>query len=139
MPRATVASNTERFDLRTAPPDGYVLLRRLTYGEVLKRRDMGTKMQLDQNARGRSQAITIDMIQTETTWFEFKSCIMDHNLEDESGRKLDFNNRVDFQNLDPRVAQEIEQFIAQMNGFGDEDTEGLFRPDQSLGSTEQAE
>lgn len=139
MPRATVASNTEKFDLRSAPPDGYVMLRRLTYGEVLRRRDMGTKMQLDQSRRGGNQKVTIDMIQTETTWFEFKSAIVDHNLEDDAGRKLDFNNRNDFSQLDPHVAQEIERLISDMNGLGDEDTEGLFRTDSSLSSAEQTE
>ena len=132
MPRATVSKESKRFELKSAPPDGFVELRPMSYGELLTRRDIGAKLSIEGSQR-RDAKISIDTIQTEVSWYEFRTTIVDHNLEDETGRKLNFQNRADFLNLDPQVAQEIEQLIADMNGLREEEEEALFRTDQ--GST----
>lgn len=135
MPRATVTTDAERHPLKMAPPDGFVVLRRMSYGEVLHRRDMGMKMSME-GAGKKDSRIDIATIQTATTFYEFQKTIVDHNLEDETGRKLDFSNMADFQRLDPRVAAEIEELIKDMNMLEGEEKDSLFQRDQAVSGNE---
>jgi len=66
------------------------------------------------------------MANREITRFEFKNCIVSHNLEIQVGegtRLLNFDNPEDFNCLDPRVGSEIEKYISDMNQFEDDDQE----------------
>jgi hypothetical protein len=63
------------------------------------------------------------MASKEINDFEFKSCIVDHNCEDEEGNKLNLTTAQDINRLDPKVGQEIEKLIADMNNFEDDDEE----------------
>jgi len=119
MPRATATQETERFELETLP-DGFVELRRLSYGEMLHRRDIGSTMRTGQ---GRKAGIEFDTDALEIQHYEFSKCIVDHNLEDENGTKLNFSNKADIVKLDPRVAGEIETLIFKMTN--PEDSEDL--------------
>ena len=126
MPVATTSPNeTQRHDLETAPPDGFVVLKSMTYGEWLHRRDMATKMAIEGDPRKKDSKVTIDAIQTETTFYEFSKCVVDHNLEDASGRKLNLSNRADFTSLHPKIGEEIQGLIAEMNAW-ESDQDDLF-------------
>lgn len=118
MPRATVSANdTERYDLKTCE-GGFVILRRLTYGEKLKRQEMsfGAAMKVDSGRkRQQSAEMVMDMAQTAATEFEFKNCIVEHNLEDDAGNLLDFRTAVHIHLLDPRIGEEIAEYINMMN------------------------
>jgi hypothetical protein len=131
MPRATRTEDTQRFDLKSCPPDGFVLLRQLSYDEVLERRDLAMHFEASDTTRGRRIASTLQakMSQREVSTFEFRHCIIDHNLEDATGRKLDFTNSSDIANLDPRVGQEIERYIRDLTQPPDEEETNAFRPD----------
>ncbi len=136
MPVATVSTDTETKSLKSAPPDGYVELRALPYGKLLYRRDRASRMSMLQeagNGRKRRQAqqqedtkVNIETMQEESRYYEFKECIVDHNLTDPNGRKLDFNNKMDFKMLNPKVGTEIEQYIDELNQEEDEDDEEDF-------------
>lgn len=122
MPRATVnISETEKFDLKTCP-EGFVTLRKLSFGEVLKRRQMATEISIEGRNRQNTKT-TVDMLTEAVAAFDFKNCIVDHNLEDENGTKLDFRSTFALQQLDPRIGEEINAFIDGMNNF-DPDEEG---------------
>lgn len=123
MPRATVdTSKTEHKDLKSCPPDGFVVLRRMTYGEYIKRREMLSGMRLE--GKGKNAEAVMQLANEKVTQFEFRNCIIDHNLEDEAGRKLNLGSVKDFSQLDPRIGQEIGEYIDQMNQFQSEDEEG---------------
>lgn len=116
MPRATVdATNTEHYDLKTCE-GGFVELRRLSYGEKMKRQEMsfGAAMKVD-GKKNQSAEMTMDMAQTAAAEFEFKNCIVSHNLEDENGNLLDFRQAVSVHLLDPRIGEEIAGYIDTMN------------------------
>lgn len=122
MPRATISTETEKFFLRTlSDPDdpGWVELRRLPYGMVLERRDMAAKMAVEGlgERNVRDMKVTTELIQAEVTAYEFRHCIVDHNLEDERGRKLNLGSKQDIQKLDPRVGSEIAQLIDDLNDW----------------------
>ena len=120
MPRATVdIESTEKFSLKTCP-EGFVVLRRLSFGQVMERR-MFTKLEIETGGKGKDLKGELAMANRRVTEFEFKACIDDHNLEDETGRKLDLTKAVDFNKLDPKVGQEIESLISDMNNFEDEE------------------
>lgn len=125
MPKAVANINdTEQHDLKTAPPDGYVVLRRMTYGQVVQRRALLKMSVTADRGKGRSFAGEMAMANEEVSRFEFQHCIVDHNLTDDDEKKLNLSSPVDFQRLDPRVGQEIEQLISDMNNFDEEDYEG---------------
>jgi len=128
MPDVSYDNKPVKYELRTAPPDGYVMLRRLPFDEILKRREMGTRLSMEQESGKRSrrakdekQRIDIEMAQTITREYEFANCIVDHNLE-VNGQPVDFTKpKQAFRLVDPLVLQEIEEYLSDLNGEFDEE------------------
>src|SRR5882757_2708260 len=109
MPRATVnTEDTDRFELKTLPKQGeeeagFVVLKRMSFGQLVARRAM-MKMSVDMgNKKNKDIKGELAMASREVTQFEFRQCIVDHNLEDPEGRTLNFTNLMDFESLDPKV------------------------------------
>lgn len=123
MPRATINTEGTRYELNNLP-DGYVVLRQLSFGEMLKRRDLTMKFmqELVPNAKpGDVSKVHVDILNEVTRKFDFLHCIIDHNLEDERGHKLDLGNQLALDILDVRIAAEIERLI---DGLNQEDFDG---------------
>jgi len=123
MPKATVSHETHRYQLRTCP-GGYIELRQLSYYELMHRRDIASKMYTEhkvQNQRQMRQSpeevmrAQYEILNVAIMEYEFKNCIVDHNLEDENGAKLDFNNPLTFRMLDPKIGEEIGRLIDDLN------------------------
>lgn len=122
MPRATVdVAETQRHELKTCP-DGYVVLRAMTYGEYLKRRDMLSNMRL--KGQGKDSEAIMDMATEKVAIYEFSKCIVEHNLEDDKGDLLNFRNPNTFNQLNPRIGEEISTLIGKMNNYDEGDEEG---------------
>lgn len=129
MPEVGYSREPERKELRTVQ-GGYVLLRRLPYDEILKRREMATRLSMEQtsNRRGRSRKeredqgrTIIELAQVATREYEFKNCIVEHNLTVD-GVDVDFNQpQLAFKVVDPKVLQEIEFYLSELNQETDED------------------
>lgn len=120
MPNATVdVESTQRFDLKTLE-DGFVVLRRMSYGQILQRR-MFTKLEVESSGKKNDFRGEMAMANRRVTEFEFQNCVVDHNLTDKDDRKLDLSRAVDFNQLDPRVGQEIEGYITDMNNFEEDE------------------
>jgi hypothetical protein len=136
MVKATVSLAPERFDLKSVK-GGFVTLRRLTWGQKLERQEMATKQvirEVEQNgnraqrrARSRQDVnaeVDVKMLSRLTAEWEFRHCIVEHNLEDDSGAVLNFQVGTTLDLLDPRIGEEIQNLINDMNNFEDEDAEG---------------
>lgn len=117
-------------DLKTAP-GAWVELRRLPYDEILKRREMGTKMSMNAVERRKRKGqkvdrseenkVGIEVMQVVTREYEFSNCIVDHNLEVQ-GTPVDFSQpRLAFKVVDPRILQEIELLLQELNMETDEE------------------
>jgi hypothetical protein len=120
MPRATISTDTVHKDLESCPPDGYVDLRRMPYGDWLKRQEMAMRLTVSGGGRGRqreSMSGEVAMANQAVTQFEFQRCIADHNLEDEDGNKLDFSGQAAIAKLDPKIGNEIGQYIMELHEF----------------------
>lgn len=139
MPVGTVSQTTERKELKSLPPvagedGGYVVLKKLSYGQILLRRDMSSKMIMEQRARrkGRNadsddvQKVEMELMQEVTRLYEFANCIVEHNITDAAGQPLDFSKQVHIKALSPQVGQEIETYIDEMNRELTEDEEEDF-------------
>lgn len=113
MPRATVTKEAIKVELKSCPPDGYVSLKQLPYHEMLVRRDRGGQLFFDPT--GEEQKVEIATLQAWARAYEFKHCILDHNLQDEDGKLLDFSKDGVLSELDPRVGQEIEEAIDKLH------------------------
>lgn len=144
MPRATIDTTaTERFELDSLPATqddeaGWVELKKLSYGQILARRDMATQMSIggiDNKSKDDDISAAIDIIQKAVTEFEFKYCIVNHNLDDSNGNKLNFSNPQSVTDLDPIIGQEIAELIDDLNKW-DADLQGkdepIFEPESEL-------
>lgn len=122
MAVATIVNTSERFDLKSAPPDGFVVVRRMSYGEKLKRQGMMTKFRMEM---GRNKSDTtnmdVDLDQEKVTIWEFQNLIVEHNLTDENLTPLNFKNVADIVRLGPVVGEEIQTYIDKLNSFEADD------------------
>lgn len=126
MPRATVnEEETVRKELKTLP-EGFVLLKRLSYGQKLHRRAMVSKMRIEGGkGKGKDFAGEMDLISERATQFDFAHCIVEHNLEDNNERLLNFSSTADIARLDPRVGEEIDKYLNELNNFDEEEEDFL--------------
>lgn len=139
MPKATVEGiEPKRFDLKSAPPDGFVLIRVMPWGEKMKRQGMATQQSINmqQNGPQTDTKMFIDITQQRVAEWEFANLIIDHNLEDANGVKLDFRRPETLNRLDPRIGDEINTYIAEMNNF--ESGEGGQQGNSSTDSKQQS-
>lgn len=118
MPIVTVGdSDNERHELKTAPPDGYVVLRRLSYGESLARDALATKFTVDGSPGSKDFLGDVKIDQEGIAFYDFAHCVVEHNLTDEQGRLLNFKNIVDIKKISKQVGKEIGDLIDSINNF----------------------
>jgi hypothetical protein len=136
MPKATVSQELRHHDLKTCE-GGFVKLKQLSFDQMLERRDKAMKMSMDQrfDERKPSNRVELESAMQWTRFFEFSNCIVEHNLEDDSGAPLNFNNPMTLRILDPKVGQEIERYIEALNQEDEESLED-FTKRLSLSSEE---
>lgn len=118
MPRATVAVSTVKFDLKTLP-EGYVVIRRMTFGEKLERQDEMMRMSASTDPQNRQ--LEMNLMVKKAALKDFSILVVEHNLTDADDRPLNFKEAKDVTNLDPRIGDEISQLIDSINAF--EETE----------------
>jgi len=120
MPRATAdTTKTERYDLKSLP-GGFVVLRQLSYGQMLARQELAAELAVKTPQGGnRQQAVEglMRIMQTAVSDYEFKNCIVEHNLEDENGNLLNFQVKGTVARLDPKVGAEVNALIDSLNQF----------------------
>ena len=122
MPVATVKlEDVERHELKSCP-GGYVRLRRMTYGQSLERRTM-MKLSFTTQKGKKNLEGELAMANRRVQIYEFQKCVVEHNLTDDMERPLNLTDPVVLDRLDPRVGQEIEQLISDMNNFEDDEDE----------------
>src|SRR5258706_2668959 len=92
MPRATVAVDTERFDLKTLP-EGFVVIRRMTFGEKLERTDQ--MMKIHGSTVDKDNPFEMSMSTKRIALKDFGALIVEHNLTDENDRALNFKDAKD--------------------------------------------
>lgn len=119
MPVAIRSTETERYDLKTLP-GAFVTLRRMSYGQILERRAL-MKLTFISQGKGKAAEGEIAMANKAVNLFEYRHCVVEHNLEKVEGTLLNLSNPVDVEMLDPKVGQEIEKFIEKLNNLEDED------------------
>jgi len=140
MPRATIdREETFRYDLKTLPSEngdmgGFVVLRRLSYHQMMQRRDIAAKIGWEERrSTGRQQKkgdetikAMMEVMNVATMEYEFKHSIVEHNLEDSGGNLLNFDNPESFRNLHPKIGAEIGKYIDDLNQeFEDDELENF--------------
>lgn len=137
MPRATVDTTATEKKMLETLPEGFVVLRKLPYGAKLRRSEEAMKMTMEMGGgRGKKNAkADVALLQHASTLFDFRHCIVEHNLEDESGRTLNLASVEDINNLDPRIGEEISSLIDELNNFENDE---VAKEDFKLGSEPQS-
>lgn len=116
MPRATVVVDNQRFELKSCP-EGYVTIRRMTYGEKLNRQEDMMNMQTST----KDDNMKISIMARKVALEDFKNLVIEHNLTDENDNLLNFKNAADVLKLDPRIGDEIGGYIDSLNSFEESD------------------
>lgn len=117
VPVAVVVEDAKDFELKTVP-GGVVRIRQMTYGERLVRNSMQGKMRVSADRRSEF-AGEIEMAIDKIAMWDFTHLVVEHNLEDADGRKLNFKNEADVRKLRSNVGEEIGTYIDKMNNFED--------------------
>jgi hypothetical protein len=106
----------EHHELKTAPPDGYVDLRRMSFGEMLASQGLAYQVSMKASQSGDDADLDLNVTQAKVMEYQFGICVVGHNLEHETGRPLDFKRTPqDVHVLDPRVGGEIANIIDRMH------------------------
>lgn len=116
MPNATVSTESQHFDLSSCP-GGWIDLKRMTHGQRLHRQDIAMSMSMTADTKHKTATMGVTPTQTRVAQYEFKTCVVDHNLEDDQGHKLNFNNPSDVERLDGRIGEEISELIDTMHNW----------------------
>lgn len=119
MPVAVVVEDTKRFELRSLP-EGFVIVRQMTYGERLQRQNLSSKMKVSADKKS-EYAGEFEMAIEKLGLWDFQNLVVDHNLEDQHGNKLNFKNIADIKRLSSKVGEEIGKYIDELNSFEDVD------------------
>lgn len=122
MPVATVSLELEELHLKSLP-EGVVKLRRMTYGQKLQRQQTTTKMSMLMKKGQKDVTGQLETLQTQAALYDFKTCVIEHNLTNAQGEPLNFASPQDMSILDPRVGDEIAIAIDKLNNFEDFDDE----------------
>lgn len=121
MPKATVnPADTERKDLKSLP-EGFVVLRRLTFGQKLERNALAMDMEVEEGDRKNESKASMRTNLRAVAEFEFKHCIVEHNLTDENDQLLNFQSVKVLDQLHPVIGDEIDQLISGMNNFEEDE------------------
>ena len=144
MPVGTVSQEPIRRELKSLPPDGFVLLRQLPYWDVLERRDQGSRAVMESverkpgdKSKKDQQKMVIETLQVWERAYTFKNCIVEHNITDANGVLLDFNRPETLRYLNPKIGVEIEKYIDELNS--EDDDEELFLTPASISSVPKTE
>lgn len=123
MAVATVTDGTVTKELKSCPPDGYVVIRRMDFGESLKRKEImaSIAMQMD-GKKAEGTKMQMDILQEKTALWEFANLIVDHNLTDEANRKLNLGDPKDVRRIRGQVGDEIQMYINELNSFEEDET-----------------
>ena len=121
MPFAGAVTDTIHIDLKSVE-GGWVELRRMTYGQKLQRQSEA-KLGIDMSSKSKDIKGELAMVTKKAIYDEYKNCVVDHNLfkDFEETAKFNFANPQDVDFLDPRIGEEINKHISDLNNF--EETE----------------
>lgn len=132
MPVVTGTGKPVHYDLKTVPPvtdesgnvveeGGYVEIKVMTWGEKLDRRNFNSKMEVKTTRGSKDATSLVDIFKKEMELYDFAHCIVEHNLQAEDGRPLDFRNPKDVQAVWGVVGEEIATYIDKVNNFEEQD------------------
>jgi hypothetical protein len=110
-------NDTHRYELESCI-GAFVVVTRLSYGDWLHRQEISADMTFNSSKdKKEDTATTIAMMQSRVAEWEFAQCIVEHNLEDENDKLLDFKNPRTLKTLQPKIGQEISKRISDLHDF----------------------
>jgi len=118
MPAAVASTEPTRFELKSLP-EGFVVIREMTYGERLQRQSLTGAMKVLKDNKS-DFAGELAMQTDQISRWDFANLVMDHNLEDTDGRKLNLSMAGDLNKLSSKIGDEVGKYIDQINSFDDE-------------------
>lgn len=131
MPKATVSQELHHRNLNSLP-GGYVKLRTLSFHEMNQRRDIASRLWTEQQVSKKKKTVAPETLRAEleimnvvVAEYEFRNCIVEHNLEDENGALIDFTLPMQAWRLDPKIGQEISRYIDELNQEDEDDLDPL--------------
>ena len=108
--------STVHIELKSAPPDGFVDLKRMSYGKWLERRAM-TKLTVNSQRGSKDFKGELALMDKRVTVLEFAECIVNHNLTMLDGTPFNFKDAKSLELLDPKIGDEIGAAINELHEF----------------------
>jgi hypothetical protein len=131
VPVAVITDTTGIREELKSLEGGYVVIKRMTYGQKLLKSQLTMKMRMDMQDKKKMGA-DIDLATRAVALWSFANLIGDHNLTDADGRKLNFRAPSDVEALAGPIGEEIDTLIDKHNNFeDDEETENLSEGSES--------
>ena len=109
-------TQTTKHMLRTCE-GAYVVTRKYTYEERSRRAGVAYAMTFE---RGEGSAGKIEDLQHDANVYDIRHCVVDHNLGDKDGNRLDLTNPKVIGSLDPIIGEEINAIIDRENKVDEE-------------------
>ena len=147
MPKASLDPTAIRHELKTCP-GGYVELRTLSFHEMEMRKDIAGRMYQEARADTRKggteeekQRAYFESMNVAVTEFEFRNCIVDHNLyvDDAETQLIDFSKPMRTWTLHPKIGEEISLAIEKLTRIEEDDLTPLGMLPSSFSSAEKNE
>jgi hypothetical protein len=89
----------------------------MSYGKYLVRQEMALKLKVQAQQGSRNLDAEMGMANKAVTVFEFKECVVGHNLTDDGDQPLNFAMPHTVELLDPKIGDEIGTYINDMHRF----------------------
>lgn len=116
MPIGVVTNPTsEKMPLLSAPPDGYVIVRRMNYGEKLLRSNMAAKFLMGGSKDSKDFKGELEMQTEEVAYWDFANLIVEHNITDANDQLLNFKSKAHVKMLSGPIGEEIGRIIDDFN------------------------
>jgi hypothetical protein len=93
----------------------------MSFGELLASQGMSFQVQMKASQSSGDPDVGVNITQATVMEYQFKTCIAEHNLENETGQLLNFQNSPkDVHTLDPRIGGEIANIIEKMHNWSEQ-------------------
>ena len=104
---------------------GWVETRKMNNGERTYRQQISTDYTVEGVLGAKDSQTRVQIVVDALMLFDFKTCIVNHNLERAPGKLLDFSNEKDVRELSGIVGAEIASIISTENEFSKEEQDLL--------------
>ena len=118
-------SKKNKHDLKTLP-GAWIETRLMTYGEKCLKTDKSLQVTRNiSSSADQDDKLLLEQLSYQANIIDIKTCVVNHNLTDFAGAKLDLSNPKVIDALHPKVGEEINRIIDEENNLDVDDLKAV--------------